>query len=81
MAKHPHNIQSIPNGTDQVSLLPDLLKEIFCFLASILIFFHPGPPGLVFLQKLIKDSDVSGFVKKVTKTHIIVVIKTTTGNL
>ena len=53
MAKHPHNIQSIPNGTDQVSLLTDLLKEIFCFLASILIFFHPGPPGLVFLQKLI----------------------------
>ena len=28
MAKHPHNIQSIPNGTDQVSLLPDLLKEM-----------------------------------------------------
>ena len=34
MAKHPHNIHNIPNGTDQVSSLPTLLNEIFCFLAS-----------------------------------------------
>ena len=29
MAKHPHNIHNIPNGTDHVSSSLDLLNEMF----------------------------------------------------
>jgi len=73
-------MHKIPRGTDQVFSSLPLSKKIFLFAASALIFFHPGPPGLVFLQKLINVSVRSGLVKKVTITQIIVVNKTTDGN-
>ena len=81
IAKDPNNMHSIPRGTDHFLSLLFVSNDIFWDSASILILSQPGPPGLVFLQKLIKVCEVSGLVKKVTINQIKVVTNTAAGNL
>ena len=62
-----------------IQLIKEALRLSLDLTISVMFFltkFQPGPAGLALLIKLSKVFLLSGFVKKVTVSHTIVVIDT-----